>query len=378
MFEFRCRGTCLILLTATAGHLVSRPQIIGKRLLFSSGFFYLLKTTGGATPMNGLRYRSVLSDVPTSILTDLPVERLQYASQTYILNKREDIMKCSNRRRGLFEEYRRELLLRGYSQDTIRSYTSDIRSLRKFFPTEHPRDLTEEDIREYLVYLIDVEKKAYSTINQVFNAIRFLYVELYKRPFVITSIPRPKRGNPLPKIITLEEFKQMVDCTINLKHKSLLMVAYSGGLRLRDVIRLIPSDIDGKRKLILIRGGKGRKDRYTIISEAALNISREYFRICRPKRWLYEGRKLGKHIHKRTAQKIVEHACRRARLSKIISTHTLRHSFATHLHEQEYDILTIKELLGHAHLRTTEIYTHVSKRNISSIVNPLDTIFSNK
>jgi integrase/recombinase XerD len=194
----------------------------------------------------------------------------------------------------------------------------------------------------------------------------------------IKLIPRPKPGKPLPEVISLEEFKKMADCTINIKHKSLLMVAYSGGLRLGEVVRLSPSDIDGKRKLIFVRGGKGRKDRYTIISEAALEITREYFRRYRPKRWLYEGRKVGKHIHKRTAQKVVEHACKQAHLSKIISTHTLRHSFATHLHEQGYDILTIKELLGHAHLRTTEIYTHVSKRNLSAIVNPLDTIFANK
>lgn len=329
--------------------------------------------------MATLEHRSNYIETTTSPeMTGPSAERMRFTSYTYVINNREGAMKNKHRRRELFEVYRNEMLLRGYSHDTIKSYISNLRSLRNFFPTVHPRDLTEEDIREYLIYLIEVEGKAYSSVNQAFNAIRFLYVELYKRSWVITSIPRPKRGKPLPKIITLEEFKEMVDCTINLKHKSLLMVAYSGGLRLGEVIKLIPSDIDGNRKLIFVRGGKGRKDRYTIISEAALNITRDYFRAYRPKRWLFEGRKIGKHIHKRTAQKIVEQACKKARLNKIISTHTLRHSFATHLHEQGYDILTIKELLGHAHLRTTEIYTHVSKRNISAIVNPLDTIFNNK
>lgn len=248
--------------------------------------------------MAQLEHRSNFIETTTSPeLTGLSAERLQFTSYTYVINKREDVMKNTHRRRGLFETYRNEMLLRGYSQETVKSYLSNLRSLRNFFPTVHPRDLTEEDIREYLVYLIEIERKAYSSVNQVFNALRFLYVELYKRPFVITPLRRPKRGNPLPKIITLEEFKVMIDRTINLKHKSLMMVAYSGGLRLGEVIRLVPSDIDGHRKLIFVRGGKGRKDRYTIISEAALNITREYFRAYRPKRWLYEGRKSGKHIH---------------------------------------------------------------------------------
>lgn len=281
-------------------------------------------------------------------------------------------------RPGLYATMRNEMLLRGYSRKTIKSYLSWIRSLVDFSSPKHPRDLQEADIRNFLIHLIDNKRMAYASVNQAFNAIRFLYVELYKQHFVIETIPRPKRGKKLPFVITLSEFKKMVDCTRNLKHKVLLMVTYSGGLRLHEVVKLIPTDIDGERKLIFIRGGKGRKDRYTIISESTLEALREYYRMYRPKKWLFEGQKYGKHLHERSAQSIVEQACKRAELRKRISTHTLRHSFATHLHEQAYDILTIKELLGHEHLKTTEIYTHVSKRSISAIVNPLDTIFSKK
>ncbi len=284
-------------------------------------------------------------------------------------------MATSNRRKGLFEVCRSEMVLRGYSHKTIKSYLSWMRSYAKHFTPRHPRDLNNTDVREYLLHLINIKRLAYSSVNQAFNAIRFLYVDIYKRDFVIENIPRPKRGKSLPQVITLEEFKKMVDCTHNLKHKSLLMVAYSGGLRLDEVVTLMPPDIDGERKLIFVRGGKGRKDRYTIISDAALEVLRKYYKIYRPVKWLFEGQKKGKHLHHRSAQNVVQQACARAGLRKKVTMHTLRHSFATHIHEQGGDIRTIKELLGHEHLKTTEIYTHVSKRDLSAIRNPLDSIF---
>jgi len=297
----------------------------------------------------------------------------------YVHDETEDFtMKQEPARPGLYATMRNEMLLRGYSRKTIKSYISWIRSLVEFFTPKHPRNLQEEDIRSYLIHLIEDKRMAFASVNQAFNAVRFLYVELYKQQFVIETIPRPKRSKQLPNVITLNEFKRMVDYTHNIKHKSLLMVTYSGGLRLNEVIKLLVSDIDGERKLIFVRGGKGRKDRYTIISNSTLEVLRDYYMRYRPKKWLFEGQNKGKHLHERSAQSIVKQASKRAKLRKQISTHTLRHSFATHLHEQGYDIRTIKELLGHVHLKTTEIYTHISKRNISAIVNPLDTVFSQK
>jgi integrase/recombinase XerD len=170
----------------------------------------------------------------------------------------------------LYRAMRNEMLLRGYSRKTIKSYLSWIRS--------------------YLVSLIDSKELAYSSVNQAFNAIRFLYVQIYKRDFVIESIPRPKKGKILPTPLTQEEVKRIINVTGNIKHKAVLMISYSGGLRLGEVINLSPSDIDGDRRLIFVRGGKGRKDRYTLISEAALKVLREYYRAYRPANWLFDIR----------------------------------------------------------------------------------------
>ncbi len=153
------------------------------------------------------------------------------------------------------------------------------------------------------------------------------------------------------------------------------MVMYSGGLRLEEVVKLIPSDIDSRRKLVFVRKGKGRKDRYTLTSDAALEVLREYYKRERPEKWLFEGRSKGKRLHPRSVQSLVAQACVRADVRKRISPYTLRHSYATHLHEQGVDIRYIKELFGHEHLKTTEIFTHVSKRDLAAIRNPLDAIF---
>ncbi len=284
-------------------------------------------------------------------------------------------MKKEPARPGLYATMRNEMLLRGYSRKTIKSYISWIRSLVSLFTPRHPRELQNEDIREFFVDLIENKRHAYSTVNQAFNAIRFLYVEVYKKEFVIESIPRPKKGKPLPGALTQEEIKRMIDVTVNIKHKAVLMVSYSGGLRLSEVINLTPADIDGKRKLVFIKGGKGRKDRYTLISDAALEVLRSYYKAYKPVKWLFEGKTRGKKYSARSVEKIVEKASKRSGIIKRVTHHMLRHSFATHLLQSGVGLPHIKELLGHEHLKTTEIYTHVSNTDFMAIRNPLDIIF---
>lgn len=278
-------------------------------------------------------------------------------------------------RPGLYATMRNEMLLRGYSRKTIKSYFSWVRSLVDFSSPKHPRDLQNEDIRVYFVHLIKDKRLAYSTVNQAFNAIRFLYVDIYKKEFVIESIPRQKKGKSLPVPLTHEEIKRIIDVTVNIKHKAVLMVSYSGGLRLSEVVNLTPADIDGQRKFIFVRSGKGRKDRYTLISDAALDILRVYYKAYKPVKWLFEGKKRGKKYSTRSVEKIVEKASEKAGIIKRVSHHTLRHSFATHLLQSGVGLPHIKELLGHEHLKTTEIYTHVTSTDLMAIRNPLDMIF---
>lgn len=273
---------------------------------------------------------------------------------------------------GFYETIRRELRLRNYSPKTIRSYMSCLRSFILYFQPRHPRELGEADVRFYLLDLLEKRELASSTVNQVFNALRFLYVELYRMPFTIGSIPRPQKEKKLPNVLSQEESLKILSHVDNLKHKTLLMLIYSVGLRVGESVRLKIGDIDGQRKMIHIRGAKGRKDRYTLLSEAALEALRQYYREYKPKEYLFEGQGSRTHLSERSIQNVFRRAVKKAGIRKPITVHGLRHSFATHLLESGVDLRYIQELLGHNSSKTTEIYTHVSKKTLGKIVNPLD------
>lgn len=159
---------------------------------------------------------------------------------------------------GFYEKVKEELRLRNYSYKTIKSYLSCLRNFVKYIHPKHPRNITNEEIKKYMLHLIDDKKWEASTVNQAFNALRFLYVELYKMPFVISSLPRPKKEKKLPDILSQEDVLKIFSCVENLKHKTLLMLIYSAGLRVGEAVRLKISDIDSKRKLIHLRNAKGR------------------------------------------------------------------------------------------------------------------------
>jgi site-specific recombinase XerD len=279
---------------------------------------------------------------------------------------------------GFYETIRREMHLRNYSSKTIKSYLSSLRSFVKYFRPKHPREITEGDIRSYLFYLIEKKKFTASTVNQIFNALRFLYVDLYKMPFTIESLPRPKVDKQLPVVLSKEEVIKILDTVNNLKHKTLLMLTYSAGLRVGEVVRLKISDIDSERKLIYIKSAKGKKDRYTILSEIALENLRKYYKEYRPKEYLFEGAKGRGYISERSVQNVFERAVKISGIRKKVTVHSLRHSFATHLLENGIDLRYIQELLGHSSSKTTEIYTHVSNKILGKIVSPMDTILNPK
>lgn len=278
----------------------------------------------------------------------------------------------SGRTPGLFEVLRQELKLRNYSRKTLKAYRSCLCSFVRFFSPRHPRELSGKDIRKYLLYLIEEEGLSAGSINQVFNAIRFLYVELYKTPIVIDGIPRPLKDEKLPTILSQEEVVRILNSVQNLKHKTFLMLIYSAGLRVGESVSLKVTDIDSGRMLIHLHGAKGKKDRYTLLSEAALEQLRVYYRAYKPREYLFEGATGRIHISERTVQHIFERAVVAAGIRKPVSVHSLRHSFATHLLESGVDLRYIQELLGHSRSETTEIYTHVSKKSLGKIVSPLD------
>jgi site-specific recombinase XerD len=273
---------------------------------------------------------------------------------------------------GFYLKVREELLLRNYSHKTIKSYSSCLRAFVNYFKPVHPRNISNEQIRKFLLFLIEEKKWQASTINQMFNALRFLYVELYKLPFIIDSIPRPKKQKKLPDILSQEEVINIFNSVDNLKHKTLLMLIYSAGLRVGEAVRIKIGDIDSIRKLIHIRQAKGKKDRYTLLSDTVLEMLRKYYKQYKPKDYLFEGGNGRIHLAERSIQNVFQRAIVNINIKKKVTVHTLRHSFATHLLEAGIDLRYIQELLGHSSSKTTEIYTHVSKKSISEIINPLD------
>jgi len=275
---------------------------------------------------------------------------------------------------SLLDALEQEMRLRGYSQKTIKAYKSCLRAFIRYVAPEHPKSVSVEKVREFLLHLIEEKEYAPSTVNQVINALRFMYVVLYKTGMTLEEIPRPRRVRGLPVVLSQDEVLRLFGAVANLKHRAILMVTYAGGLRVGEVVRLRVGDIDGARNLIHIRGGKGRKDRYTILSEVALKVLREYFREYRPREFLFEGRGGRGHISERTVQEVFGRAIEAAGIRKAATVHTLRHSFATHLLEMGTDVRYIQELLGHASIKTTEVYTHVTERGLTRIKSPLDRI----
>lgn len=268
------------------------------------------------------------------------------------------------------EGLKRELLSRKYSYKTVKGYLYYNRDFLNFIG-KSPSEINDEDIKKYLVYLSEERQSATSTLNQAINALKFYYGSMLKKKFVY-EVKRPRKDKKLPVVLSQEEIAKILSSIDNTKHKAILMLVYSAGLRVGEVVRLKPEDIDSKRMLIHIKGAKGRKDRYTLLSETALEILREYWRQYKPQKWLFEGARKDRYITTRTVDKIMEHACTKAGINKDVSVHTLRHSFATHLLEGGTDLRYIQELLGHASSKTTEIYTHVSTQSLGKIKSPLD------
>ena len=191
-------------------------------------------------------------------------------------------------------------------------------------------------------------------------------------------MPRSKKERRLPDVLSQQEVFRLLEAVGNAKHRVIMLLVYSAGLRVGEVVRLKPGDINKDRNLIHVRQSKGKKDRYTVLSQVALEALNMYVEKERPEKWLFVGSQPGRHLTESAVQKVFDKAKEKAGIMKDVSVHTLRHSFATHLLESGTDLRYIQELLGHASTKTTEIYTHVSKRDIGRIQSPLDSLMNSK
>jgi len=271
----------------------------------------------------------------------------------------------------LREQMLRDLQLRGLSLRTQAAYLQKVRDFARYFK-KSPDLVPEEEMKGYLQYLLKEKKVSDSTYRQVYCALKFLYQTTLKRDMVFEKIPSLKNRRKLPIVLDRTEVDALFTATPNLKHKAILMLIYSSGLRLSETANLKIADIDSKRMMIRVQQGKGGNDRYTILSTVVLEILRQYWRRYHPREWLFSGQNKNEPIASRSIQYIFKAARRRAGLAKRASVHTLRHSFATHLLEDGTDIHYIQTLLGHKCIQNTTIYLHLRRKDIARIISPLD------
>jgi len=266
------------------------------------------------------------------------------------------------------------LAAHGRSPRTQETYTFMLRLFGRYI--QKPLDVVlPEDVEAYQRHLVTVRKVGFSSFNQSTCALRFFYREcLGQADWNIARMPYQRKRRVLPEILSQAEVAAIFDACHNLKHKALLMTSYSGGLRLGETLALVPSDIDSARMMIRIEQGKGRKDRYVMLSTTLLVELRGYWKAFRPVRWLFEGRTKGEPLSPSTAEKVFTSASGRAGIRKGVSFHSLRHAFATHLLERGTNIVVIQALLGHRSLTTTQVYTHVARTYVNATVSPLDRL----
>jgi len=270
------------------------------------------------------------------------------------------------------ESLRRELASRKYSQKTIKAYLHYNKEFLSF-SGENPGEITNSNIKNYLFYLAEWRGLSTSTLNTAINALKFYYGAVLKRKFVY-EIKRPKKDKKLPVVLSQKEISTILSSVINVKHRTILMLIYSAGLRVSEVVKLRAENIDTERKLIYVKAAKGRKDRYTLLSDVASETLNGYLKEYGQSKWLFPSQDRERHITTRTVEKIFSNACKKASIKKSVTVHSLRHSFATHLLESGTDLRYIQELLGHTSSKTTEIYTHVSNKVLGRIKSPLDSL----
>jgi len=264
------------------------------------------------------------------------------------------------------EVYLQKLELKKYANSTVKTYVSCFEAFINFYKDIELLNLNENDVRNYLHHLIQ-ENKSNSYINQSVNSIKFHYEMVLGMPNRFYSIERPRKEFKLPKVLSKEEILSIIEHTNNIKHRCIVSLLYSSGLRRSELLNLVLTDIDSKRMLITVRQAKGNKDRNTVLNQRVLDDLRKYYKVYNPKVYLFEGTNPGNKYSTTSVLKIVSAGARKAGIKERVNPHMLRHSFATHLLESGVDLRHIQLLLGHNSTKTTEIYTHVATNTFMDI-----------
>lgn len=299
-----------------------------------------------------------------------PKNKIKSNAQPFCINEYRKSEKENIRK--VPEAFLQKLELKQYSLNTAKAYVQLFEKFINYYKEHELTNIDENDIRTYLQLLVQ-EGKSGSYINQMVNSIKFYYEVVLGMPNRFYSIERPPKKKQLPKVISLEEVQAIIKNTNNIKHKCIVSLLYSAGLRRSELLNLKITDIDSKRMVITVRNGKGNKDRLTILSKAVLEDLRTYYKDYKPTHYLFEGQNKDKYSSE-SVVKIIKYATQKAGSRKKVTPHMLRHSFATHLLENGTDLRYIQVLLGHNSTRTTEIYTQVAINNIKAIKSPIELL----
>jgi site-specific recombinase XerD len=267
-----------------------------------------------------------------------------------------------------------DMQVRNLSPHTQTSYVQQVSLFARHFG-KSPEILSPEDIRAYQLYLTNEKKLAPGSILIAVASLRFLYKVTLRKDWIFEEmIPAPKKPQKLPVVLSPEEVLHFLGCLLSLKHRTILSTCYAAGLRISEAVCLVPTDIDSRRMVIRVNQGKGQKDRYVMLSPRLLEILRDWWRVEKPKQWLFPGDFPGKHISKSAVQQACQKAHAICRISKPITPHSLRHAFAVHLLESGTDVRTIQLLLGHRSLATTARYLKIATTKVCSTTSPLDLL----
>ena len=273
--------------------------------------------------------------------------------------------------------YTDKLKLRNYCENTVRTYVSLFSRFAGYFKDKPLQEVTEDEVNAYVLYLVKQKGISTNTQHQVVNAIKFYYERVLGGEKKKYRIERPRKESKLPKVVSADDMRLMLDVTENVKHWCLLAIIYTGGLRRSEVINLRIQDVDINRNQVFVRGGKGHKDRQTLLGEVLSEKLPAYFEKEKPNYWLFEG--TGRKKYSGTSiGNVVAAAARRAGIKKRVTPHMLRHSFATHMMDDGTDTRYIQRLMGHNSIRTTSIYTHVSTSDLQNLQSPLDRLLKGK
>ncbi len=272
-------------------------------------------------------------------------------------------------------QFRDWMVSKRYSERTVKVYCDCLTLFFRFFKEKKIEEIGNADLVDFNNRYILANEYSATLQNQVVNALKLFYSRMVGVQLQVDLLERPRRSHPLPNVLSKEEVAAILQAPVNIKHRAMLSLIYACGLRRSELLNLKMGDVDSKRGLLIIRQAKGNKDRIAPISNKVIEMLRAYYKCYIPRKWLFEGQNTNEQYSEASLAKVLKMSCTKVRITKPVTLHWLRHSYATHLLESGTDLRYIQELLGHKSSKTTEIYTHVSTKSIQNIKSPFDDLF---